>query len=178
MTPNPEELKKLLTGEADPGRAAELLAPVGFADVTAAFERLRRTGGTGESAGLLAACLPTLLLTLSYTAQPDQALINFERFAQSVPDRGVLFRSLRDNPRMVEILVRLFVGSQFLTEILLCAPAHLDRLRRVRPRAGRRPGIGVAGAGRRRTGRRQELAAAAGSGCDGRRRPLDAARVG
>jgi glutamate-ammonia-ligase adenylyltransferase len=128
MTPHPEDLKKLLTGEPDPTRAAELLAPIGFADVTAAGERLRRIAGTGDSVGLLAACLPTLLLALSDTAQPDQALINFERFAQCVPDRVVLFRSLRDNPRAVEILVRLFVGSQFLTEILLCAPAHLDRL--------------------------------------------------
>ncbi|MGE5193014.1 MAG: glutamine synthetase adenylyltransferase [Deltaproteobacteria bacterium] len=128
MIPNPEELKKLLTEQPDAAHAAALLAPVGFAGVTAAFERLRRTSGSGESAGLLAACLPTLLLALSDTAQPDQALINFERLAQSVPDRTVLFRSLRDNPRTVEILVRLFVGSQFLTEILLCAPGHLDRL--------------------------------------------------
>src|SRR5262245_60349021 len=128
MTPHTDELKKLLTGEPDPAGAAELLAPVGFTDVTAACERLRRIAGAGDSVGLLAACLPTLLLALSDTAQPDQALINFERFAQCVPDRVVLFRSLRDNPRAVEILVRLFVGSQFLTEILLCAPAHLDRL--------------------------------------------------
>ena len=128
MTPNPEELKTLLTDEPDASRAAALLAPVGFADVPAAHERLRRTGGNGDSQRLLAACLPNLLLALSDTAQPDHALVNFERFAQSVPDRVVLFRDLRDNPRAVEILVRLFVGSQFLTEILLSTPGHLDRL--------------------------------------------------
>jgi len=128
MTPDPAELRKLLTDEPDPARAAAVLAPVEFADVNAAFERLRRIGGSGESAKLLAACLPNLLLALSDTAQPDQALLNFERFAQSVTDKAVLFRNLRDNPRAIEILVRLFVGSQFLTEILLCAPGHLDRL--------------------------------------------------
>ena len=128
MSPDPEELKKLLSEEPDPARVAAILAPVGFADVHAAFERLKRTGAGGESVGLLAACLPNLLLALSDTAQPDQALLNFERFAQSVTDRTVLFRSLRDNPRAIEILVRLFVGSQFLTEILLCTPGHLDRL--------------------------------------------------
>lgn len=128
MLPHPEELKKLLTAESDPALAKALLSPVGFTDIMLALERLKRAGGAGESVGLLAACLPTLLLTLSDTAQPDQALINFERFAQSVPDRVVLFRGLRDNPRAVEILVRLFVGSQFLTEILLCAPGHLERL--------------------------------------------------
>src|SRR5258708_38924374 len=128
MTPNPEDLKTLLTGDTDPARAAALLAPVGFDDVSAACERLRRTGGEGDSLRLLAACLPNLLLALSDTAQPDHALVNFERFAQSVSDRAALFRDLRDNPRAIEILVRLFVGSQFLTEILLSTPGHLSRL--------------------------------------------------
>ncbi len=128
MTPEPEVLKKLLTEDADPESAAAVLAPVGFADVAAAFERLKRIGGSGETSRLLAACLPNLLLALSDTAQPDHALLNFERFAQSVADRVVLFRGLRDNPRTIEILVRLFVGSQFLTEILLCTPGHLERL--------------------------------------------------
>src|SRR6516162_1599602 len=53
MLPNPEELKKLLTDEPDPARAARVLAPVGFADVAAAGERLRRTGGSGESVAVL-----------------------------------------------------------------------------------------------------------------------------
>ncbi len=128
MSPHPEELKNLLTDEPELSRVRALLEPVGFSDVTAAFERLKRIGGAGESIGLLAACLPNLLLALSDTAQPDHALINFERFTQSVADRAVLFRDLRDNPRAIEILVRIFVGSQFLTEILLCSPGHLDRL--------------------------------------------------
>ncbi|HLJ10692.1 MAG TPA: glutamine synthetase adenylyltransferase, partial [Planctomycetaceae bacterium] len=128
MKPDAAEFKRLLAGEADSDGGAALLAPVGFADAGAALERLRRIGGQGERASLLADCLPGLLLALSDTAQPDQALVNFERFAQSVSDRSALFRNLRDNPRAVEILVRLFVGSQFLTEILLCSPGHLDRL--------------------------------------------------
>lgn len=130
MTPNSNhtDLIELLTGTPDEARVASVLAPIGFSDVPAAFERLSRTAGMGESRGLLAECLPGLLLALSDTAQPDHALINFERFVQTVADRSVLFRSLRDNPRAIEILVRLFVGSQFLTEILLCSPGHLDRL--------------------------------------------------
>jgi glutamate-ammonia-ligase adenylyltransferase len=125
---NHSELKALLTGKPEPALVAAILAPIGFADVPAAFERLSRTAGEGASRGLLAECLPSLLLSLSDTAQPDHALVNFERFVQSVPDRSALFASLRDNPRAVEILVRLFVGSQFLTEILLRSPDHLERL--------------------------------------------------
>src|SRR5690606_20306814 len=51
-----------------------------------------------------------------------------ERFIQSVPDRTRQFRYLADNPRAVEILVRLFVGSQFLTEILIRNPSYLEEL--------------------------------------------------
>jgi glutamate-ammonia-ligase adenylyltransferase len=128
LRPSSVEIESLLSGGLDNQRVRELLGPVGFADPGVAFERLVRIGGTGESRRLLADCLLTLLLALSDTAQPDHALINFERFAQSVPDRAALFRNLTENPRTVEILVRLFVGSQFLTEILLSSPGHLDRL--------------------------------------------------
>src|SRR5260221_4722934 len=108
MYPRPAELKTLLTGKPAPAEVETLLAPVGFLDAPSAFERLERTAGEGEGRALFADCLPSLLLELSDTAQPDQALINFERFAHSVPDRPALFRNLRENPRAVEILVRLF----------------------------------------------------------------------
>ena len=128
LKPTSVEIEALLAGGLDNQRVRELLDPVGFADAGLAFERLVRIGGTGDSRRHLSDCLLTLLLALSDTAQPDHALINFERFAQSVPDRADLFRDLKENPRTIEILVRLFVGSQFLTEILLSSPGHLDRL--------------------------------------------------
>src|SRR5690606_26208820 len=46
----------------------------------------------------------------------------------SVDDRNGLFRYLADYPRAVEILIKLFVGSQFLTEILLRNPEYLAKL--------------------------------------------------
>lgn len=123
-----DDLRPLLDSTTSMQRSLELVAPVGFADAGAAVERLRRIAGTGVESQAFGPCLPMLLLALSDTAQPDQALINFDRFVHAVPDRMELFRELCDNPRTVEILVRLFVGSQFLTEILLCNPGHLGRL--------------------------------------------------
>lgn len=128
MPPRASELKPILSSGASETRVEALLAPVGFADWRTARERLQRIGGDEIGCQLLGDCLPTLLLALSDTAQPDQALVNFERFAQCVPDRNELFRFLREHPRAVEILVRLFVGSQFLTEILLTNPGYLERL--------------------------------------------------
>ena len=55
-------------------------------------------------------------------------MVNLERFAGSAPDRLALFYYLASNPRAVEILVTLFAGSQFLTEILLRNPEYFSRL--------------------------------------------------
>ncbi len=69
-----------------------------------------------------------LLVALSDAATPDASLLNFERYVQCVPDRTALLRYLASKPRAVEILVKLFVGSQFLTEILLRNPDYLEKL--------------------------------------------------
>ncbi|HBY93848.1 MAG TPA: glutamine synthetase adenylyltransferase, partial [Chloroflexi bacterium] len=61
-------------------------------------------------------------------ASPDRALVNLERFAQSAVNRPALFRDLAGNPRAIEMLVTLFAGSQFLTEILLRNPEYFERL--------------------------------------------------
>ena len=45
-----------------------------------------------------------------------------------MPDRERLFVRLTESPRQVEILLRLFVSSQFLSEILIRYPDYLDRL--------------------------------------------------
>ncbi len=76
----------------------------------------------------LADVLPMLLIALSDAATPDASLLNFERYVQCVADRTVLLRYLASKPRAVEILVKLFVGSQFLTEILLRNPDYLEKL--------------------------------------------------
>lgn len=111
--------------EAD-GRA--LLTAVGFADWELALCRLREIAIDDESRAALANVLPMLLVALSDAATPDASLLNFERYAQCVPDRTALLRYLASRPRAVEILVKLFVGSQFLTEILLRNPDYLEKL--------------------------------------------------
>jgi glutamate-ammonia-ligase adenylyltransferase len=106
----------------------ELLAPVGFADWRAAYDCLQHMAGDSQQKQALADALPHLLMTLSGTASPDRALVNLERFAGSAPDRLALFYYLASNPRAVEILITLFTGSQFLTEILLRHPEYFSRL--------------------------------------------------
>ncbi|MBN1814353.1 MAG: glutamine synthetase adenylyltransferase [Anaerolineae bacterium] len=86
----------------------------------------------------LARLLPHLLTTLSGAANPDQVLVNLERFAHSATDKQATFDYLASNPRAVEILVTLFAGSQFLTEILLRNPEYFERLMTLRGLAQRK----------------------------------------
>jgi len=108
--------------------ARSLLSAAGFADSEMALRRLREIAVDSSSREALAGVLPLLLVALSDAATPDASLVNFERYVQCVPNRVELLRYLASKPRAVEILVKLFVGSQFLTEILLRNPDYLEKL--------------------------------------------------
>lgn len=128
MLTNPDQFLELLRGTSASQDVQELLAPVGFVDPAAARDRLQRIAGDEDGRVMLSHCLPNLLVALAESGTADQALVNFERFVQSGADRKTMFTFLRENPRAIEILVRLFVGSQFLTEIVLCNPSYLELL--------------------------------------------------
>ncbi|MFQ5730745.1 MAG: glutamine synthetase adenylyltransferase [Planctomycetaceae bacterium] len=126
MNANIEQL--ILPDAMSDEAAAAVLAGVGFDDCATARRRLLELARIDAEREMLAKCLPMLLTALSEAATPDGSLVNFERYAQSVPDRRDLFWYLASHPRSVEILVKLFVGSQFLTEILLRRPQALQEL--------------------------------------------------
>ncbi|QDT44360.1 Glutamate-ammonia-ligase adenylyltransferase [Gimesia alba] len=107
-----------------------LLSQIGFTDQERALIRFRELCTTPHVREELTQILPTLLQALTDAATPDGSLINFERFMHSVSQPEEMLSFLTHNPRAVEILVRLFVGSQFLTEILLKNPDYLERLTR------------------------------------------------
>lgn len=104
------------------------LKELGFEDPRLALQRLIDSASSAEERELFIESLPILLASLRATATPDASLVNFERFVQNSPDRVELFRYMAEHPRAVEILVRLFVSSQFLTEILLRNPTYLQQL--------------------------------------------------
>jgi|GEM_PF-92495 len=124
----PQAARLLRPGGMPDEDAAALLRSVGFDDSETARRRLLELARNDKERAELAACFPMLLVALSDAATPDGSLVNFERYVQSVDDRGELFRYLARHPRAVEILIKLFVGSQFLTEILLRRPGALQEL--------------------------------------------------
>ena len=122
------EVCRWLLKSEDQAAAAHVLADIGFTDRCDALTRMRRLAATDAERSGLVELLPAILLGLESAHTPDQALLNLERFVRSVPDRAALFHSLAESPRQVEILLRLFVSSQFLTDILTRDRSALDRL--------------------------------------------------
>ncbi|MEX0717846.1 MAG: glutamine synthetase adenylyltransferase [Planctomycetaceae bacterium] len=131
----------LLHARLPAAKANRLFDLAGFSDRDAAFARLRglcppvelAAGVEGVDAEsncrrALGECLPMLLVALSDTPSPDRSLVHVERFLRSVPDPATLLRQLAENPRGIEMLVRLFGSSQFLTEILVRNPDYLEQL--------------------------------------------------
>ena len=117
-------------GELDETGAREFLSSIGFTDADTAYDRLKRIAETGQCRQEFCRCLPTLLITLGDIADPDGVLIKFEHFLQSVPDKLEMFRFMGDSPRAVEMLVALYMSSEFLSEILRKNPSYLEPLAR------------------------------------------------
>lgn len=145
---------------------ARLLTRLGFDAPDALRERIDRLARPDAQDALMMA-LPYLLLLLGDAASPDRALLNFERFAERVPDQGAFYNSLADDPRRIETLLKLFAGSQHLSEILLRNPSWFERLTT-------RSGIGHI---KSSAGLREEAdAAVASSGAQSSDQALDALR--
>lgn len=123
-----EELGALLLADGDPPQALEqALRKVGFVDSQGVLRTFRRMLSTPQQRQLCSAFLPHLLAALRDAAGQDRVLSSFERFLHSANDLLTVYQFLASNPRAVEILVRIFSGSQFLTEILLRNPEYFER---------------------------------------------------
>ncbi|MFZ6030957.1 MAG: glutamine synthetase adenylyltransferase [Chloroflexota bacterium] len=102
--------------------------PLGGAYLSSpAFARLSAAAGRARPA--FDALHPHLLAALADCADPVRALTNFERFAEAFSPPA-LFPALAKHPRTLEIIITLFAGSQFLTEILLRNPEYINLLYR------------------------------------------------
>ncbi len=121
------ESSLLLNGRRTDAGARALLTSVDFGDRTAAARSLR-TLADSTPEGTRAHLLPHLQAALAGAANPDRALINLERFVLAVPDRADLVAAVAADPHALEMLVTLFAGSQFLTDILLRTPEHFEKL--------------------------------------------------
>ncbi len=90
-------------------------------------DRLRQLFDEAEDADS-ERCLSWVSALLAESHAAEASLVGLERLLQAVPDRRELFRQLLESPRAIEVLLKVFAASPYLTEILLREPALLGQL--------------------------------------------------
>ena len=114
----------LLATKLELPRITELLAPFGLTDLEKADANLQASAVEPADRTLLAEILPDLLVCIAESADPDQALTYFERFAQASSSKAHLFTYLHSSKQALEVLAKSLGGSAYMSEILIRDP-HL-----------------------------------------------------
>lgn len=99
-----------------------LLKPYGFVNLQLADSNLQAMAGDPHSRPLLAKILPLLLSAVAETADPDQALNEWDRYLQSGIHRSQLFDYLAQAPPMVHLLCTIFGNSPAMAQTLIRDP--------------------------------------------------------
>jgi len=102
-----------------------LLRPYGFIDCRHADANLQALADDPVTRQHLADLLEALLQALAASADPDQALDYFERFAKAGGGKAALFSYLKTSPAALNLLATVFGASPFLSQILIRNPEYL-----------------------------------------------------
>src|ERR1700693_4257973 len=73
---------------------------------------------------------PELLAWCSRVAEPDAALNRFIRFVDGYGTRGLLFETMLANPKLLELLIRLFDASAIFSEVVIRRPQLIEEITR------------------------------------------------
>lgn len=115
----------------------EVVTAVPFADRAAAERTLRHLAqGSGveyvseRTREIFSRLVPELVRQLQRVADPDAALLRFDKFVSAYGSRGLLYEILGRHPRLLEMLVRVGDASRFLSEMLVRRPELFDAVGR------------------------------------------------
>ncbi len=112
----------LLSPNLAPSEVVRLLAPYGFRDWKQADANLQLMAGDPRSRKRLAGILPDLLHAVSVTADPDQALREWERYLDAGNARAQVFDFLTQVPHVLQLICVLFGNSPAMAETLIRDP--------------------------------------------------------
>jgi glutamate-ammonia-ligase adenylyltransferase len=118
----------LLSGKSLDDEIKEYLTGLGFSDPDKIWKILTSLKGQLNFQKLYPEFFSNLLVTCSQSYDPEQAIVNFERFAEKILDKNYLFTIITNSKELFHALITLFSGSQLLTDTLLKSPSHFDWL--------------------------------------------------
>jgi glutamate-ammonia-ligase adenylyltransferase len=129
--PSPETgtmVDVVLSNDMPPPLRNKILSDSGFRNSERAYVNLKGLSGEGsrrESFARLALLLMDLMKGLP---NPDMALNNWERFIHVLASPEFHYHILLSQPRQLELLLRLFSTSQFLSDTLIRNPGFFEWL--------------------------------------------------
>ncbi|MDT7041178.1 hypothetical protein [Candidatus Nitronereus thalassa] len=122
FTYRPDPTPLLLARDLPRDEVSRLLTPYGFHDIEKADANLQSMAGDPRSRQLLARILPSILHTISHTADPDQGLNEWERYLEAGNARAQVFSFLSNTPHLLRLLCVLFGNSPAMAETIIRDP--------------------------------------------------------
>ncbi|MCC6713196.1 MAG: bifunctional [glutamate--ammonia ligase]-adenylyl-L-tyrosine phosphorylase/[glutamate--ammonia-ligase] adenylyltransferase [Candidatus Dadabacteria bacterium] len=122
----------LMEGNLDEGEAVENLRALGFrnpgmaADILSKLLDVRKGGLTQGGRAATRKVIPAFLASVLKSPDPDLAIVNLERFVSGIGWRTSLYSVLAENPDIIELLVKLFSTSGYLSNFLIRHPEYMD----------------------------------------------------
>jgi len=130
-----DDLASLWTDDLDKLQAEELLAEKGFFDPEASFQRIKNLRDSKQTASMqkvgkerLDTLMPLLLVAVTETKNPDNALERTLWLVEAVLRRTAYLVLLTENPQALQQLVKMCSVSPWLAEQLSRMPILLDEL--------------------------------------------------
>jgi len=115
----------VFTGDSEDPDTLRTLERMGFQNPAAATSIIRgwhfgrhRATRTPAARARLTEFLPALLEALSQTAQPDLALVSFDKFLAELPAGVQLFAMLRNNPNLLNLMANIVGSAPRLARVL------------------------------------------------------------
>jgi len=118
----PDPTPVLLAADLATAEVARVLQAYGIQDWKRADHNLQAMAGEPEVRRALASILPTVIASVSRTADPDQALNEWERYLNSGVQRLQLFQYLVAMPHVTEVLGAVFGNSPAMAQTFIRDP--------------------------------------------------------
>src|SRR3989338_7078751 len=131
----PGDVLMLMCEDLAKDEVVAMLAKAGFHKPETAYENLRllKEGPPfahfpPRAKALLKKIAPFLLTQIIASPAPDMAIEHLERFISAIGARTTFYSLLAENKKVIELLIKLFGTSMFLSMALIERPENLDSL--------------------------------------------------
>jgi [glutamine synthetase] adenylyltransferase / [glutamine synthetase]-adenylyl-L-tyrosine phosphorylase len=120
----------ILIGARPPSKSAaqQLLRQHGFCDTTSVYAGIVRLADDELQRTSLRRIFPHLVRACIASADPDRALLNFERLTAALPNPSMFYHYLQTAPDRLDLLVKVFAHSQALSDTLARNAAYFHFL--------------------------------------------------